>query len=74
MRSNGWEFNLVDGVLFITAEQPEKGQLALSAKAAYDLIEFLYQHHEALYEAAHPQEETTQKLPSLKRAEKPEEK
>ena len=64
MESKGWEFNLVEGVLFITADPPENGQIALSAKAAYDLLEYLYQHHEALYEAAHPQNETTQKLQS----------
>ncbi len=67
-----WEFNLVEGVLFITAEPPESGQIALSAKVGYDPLEYLYQHHEALYEAAHPQDETTQKLQSPPGPQKPE--
>ena len=52
MLSQGWEFHLVEDVLFITAEPPEKGQVALSAKAAYDLMEYLLQHRDELIEAA----------------------
>ena len=58
LTSEGWEFHLVDDTLYITDEATGQHQVALSAKAAYDLLEYLYLHNAELDEAAHPQEPT----------------
>lgn len=57
MLSHGWEFHLVEGVLFITADPPVQGQVALSATAASDLMEYLLQHRDEITEAAENDEE-----------------
>jgi hypothetical protein len=48
--SNGWHFRLVNGNVFITAEQPSTVQAVLNAIAASDLLVFLASHQAELSE------------------------
>lgn len=48
---HGWKFELADSKLLITPEQDENAQLQLNARAAYSLLDYLYQYRDDLYEA-----------------------
>src|SRR5947207_10923764 len=48
--TSGWQVQLVNGNVFITAEPPSTLQVVLNAKAASDLLAFLAFHREELSE------------------------
>ena len=45
---HGWKFKLVDEGLSITSEQDPNVHVDLEAKAAYSLLDYLYQNREDL--------------------------
>lgn len=63
MISSGWELHVVNGHLFITSEEDADVQVHLDAQAAYDLLEYLYQHRDELYHAR--RRETPEKPPKI---------
>ncbi len=52
MNVHGWKFQFVDQGLVITSEQDSDVSINLSAKAAYSLLDYLYQYRNPLHEAA----------------------
>ncbi len=52
MMVHGWTFQLVGEELHITTEHDPNRHLELPAKAAYSLLDYLYQYREPLHEAA----------------------
>jgi hypothetical protein len=57
MNVHGWKFELVDQGLLITSEQDSDAHLELSARAAYSLLDYLYQYRNPLHDAAIAEEE-----------------
>ena len=49
---HGWKFKLVDDKLSITSEQDPNVHLELEAKAAFSLLDYLYQYREKIHEEA----------------------
>jgi hypothetical protein len=49
---HGWKFKLVDEGLSITSEQDSNVHVELEAKAAYSLLDYLYQNRDDLSVAA----------------------
>ncbi len=49
---HGWKFKLVDDELSITSEQEPNVHVELEAKAAYSLLDYLYQYRDDLAVAA----------------------
>src|SRR5437588_7967428 len=49
---HGWKFKLVDDELSITSEQDPNVHVDLEAKAAYSLLDYLYQYRDDLAVAA----------------------
>ena len=65
---DGWEYQYTDGELTITAEpgslfvgsglpKSDPVQIKLSAQAAYDLLEYLNQHRDEMWNDVHPEGE-----------------
>jgi hypothetical protein len=52
--SGSWEFHIVNGLLFIISKDDPGHQVQLTGKEAFDLLEYLYQHMDELYDASHP--------------------
>lgn len=52
MAVHGWKFKLVDEVLSITSEEDPNVHVELEAKAAYSLLDYLYQYRDDLAVAA----------------------
>jgi hypothetical protein len=48
-----YEYHLIEEKLFITSQPPGEQQIVLGTQAAYDLLEYLYQHRDELYQAIH---------------------
>ena len=65
--ADGWKFELTDSKLLITSEQDSHSHVQLSAKAAFSLLNYLYEERNYLQEAA--QRETTEEV-EIKRAER----
>ena len=65
--ANGWKFEIADSKLSITSEQNNNLHMQLSAKAAFWLLNYLYEERNYLQEAA--QRETTEEV-EIKRAER----
>ena len=65
--ANGWKFELADSKLSITSEQNNNLHMQLSAKAAFWLLNYLYEERNYLQEAA--QQETTEEV-EIKREER----
>jgi len=57
MNAHRWEFQLVNQGLLIKSEQDSQIHLELSARAAYSLLDYLYQYRNALHDAAVAEEE-----------------
>jgi hypothetical protein len=55
---HGWKFKLVDDELSITSEQDPNVHLELEAKAAFSLLDYLYQYRDDLALAAKGGEES----------------
>ncbi|MFL5654895.1 MAG: hypothetical protein ACJ8CB_12070 [Ktedonobacteraceae bacterium] len=55
---HGWKFKLVDDKLSITSEQDPNVHLELEAKAAFSLLDYLYQYRDDLALAAKGSEES----------------
>ena len=55
---HGWKFKLVDDKLSITSEQDPNVHLELEAKAAFSLLDYLYQYRDDLALAAKGGEES----------------
>ncbi|MFL5591605.1 MAG: hypothetical protein ACJ8DI_28670, partial [Ktedonobacteraceae bacterium] len=49
---HGWKFHLVNDELSITSEQDPNVHVELEAKAAYSLLDYLYQYRDDLAVAA----------------------
>ena len=64
---DGWKFEVTDSKLSITSEQNNNLHMQLSAKAAFWLLNYLYEERNYLQEAA--QRETTEEV-EIKRAER----
>ncbi len=43
LASGSWEYHLVQGTLYITSEKDPNNQVALTAREAWDLLEYLYE-------------------------------
>ena len=56
MAAHGWKFHLVNNELSITSEQDPNQHLNLDAKAAFSLLDYLYQYRDDLAEAAQSEE------------------
>jgi len=52
MNVHGWKFQLVNQGLLITSERDSDVHVELNARAAYSLLDYLYQHRNALHDAA----------------------
>ena len=48
---HGWKFELANSKLLIASEQDENAQVQLNTRAAYSLLDYLYQYRDDLYEA-----------------------
>ncbi len=55
---HGWRFELTGAELVISSEQNPQAQLRLSARAAYSLLDYLYQYRDNLHNAARQEEDT----------------
>jgi hypothetical protein len=58
--ADGWKFEITDSKLLITSDQNDKLQIQLSARAAFSLLNYLYQERNDLQEAS--QRETTEEV------------
>jgi len=56
MQVHGWKFQLTDDQLLITSEQDPNAHLELSAKAAFSLLDYLYQYRDDLAKTVHGDE------------------
>ena len=56
MTVHGWKFEFTDSHLLISAEDGSQ-QVSLNARAAFSLLDYLYQHRDDVHEAAGQQEE-----------------
>ena len=53
---HGWKFEFTDSQLLISAEDGSQ-QVKLSARAAFSLLDYLYQYRDDVHEAAGQEEE-----------------
>lgn len=53
---HGWKFEFTDSRLIINSEDGSH-QVDLNARAAYSLLDYLYQHRDDVHDAAAQQEE-----------------
>jgi len=51
LASGSWEYHLVQGTLYITSEEDQNNQVALTAQEAWDLLEYLYELRRDLFRA-----------------------
>ena len=58
--ANGWKFEIADSKLSITSEQDNNLHMQISARAAFSLLNYLYQERNYLQEAA--QRETAEEV------------
>jgi hypothetical protein len=52
IESGNWQYQLVEGVLYITSKDPPGNQVALTANETYDLLVYLYQYKDDIFQAA----------------------
>ena len=64
--ADGWKFEIIDSKLTITSEQNNNLHIQLSARAAFSLLNYLYQERNYLQEA--DQRETAEEV-EIKKAE-----
>jgi len=50
---NDWKLDMVNGYLSITRESNPDEQVQLDPETAYELLEYLYQHRDELYQVVH---------------------
>jgi hypothetical protein len=53
IESGNWHYQLVEGVLYISAKDPSGNHVALTANETYDLLEYLYQYKDDIFQAAY---------------------
>jgi hypothetical protein len=53
---HGWKFEFTDSQLLISTEDGSQ-QMKLSARAAFSLLDYLYQHRDDVHDAAGQEEE-----------------
>lgn len=56
MTVHGWKFEFTDSHLLISAEDGSQ-QVSLSARAAFSLLDYLYQYRDDVHDAAAHEEE-----------------
>jgi hypothetical protein len=56
MTAHGWKFEFTDAHLLISAEDGSQ-QARLSARAAFSLLDYLYQYRDDVHDAAAQEEE-----------------
>lgn len=62
--ADGWTFEIIDSKLSITSGQNGGSQVRISAKAAFALLNYLYQERNELHDAA--QQDTSDQVESTK--------
>jgi len=70
MKAHGWKFQLANDQLSITSEQDPNAHLELSAKAAFSLLDYLYQYRDDLAVAAEDEEKTISPIDAINTTEK----
>jgi len=59
---HGWKFQLINDQLSITSEQNANEHVELNAKAAFSLLDYLYQYRDALAKETQGKEEVDREL------------
>lgn len=57
MVAHGWKFELSGSQLILSSEENPQTQLQVNARAAYSLLDYLYQYREDLHDEAKREEE-----------------